>query len=72
MKESSVREGREGLETNENTDTEARCAERDARNPPGPSIRFFALLWKGLKGRMEDERARARAVVGGSDDTCVE
>lgn len=50
-------------------------AQRDARGtlsvPPSASS---PLLWIGLKGRMEDERARARAkaVVGGSDDTCVE
>lgn len=56
----------------------ARCTER-CEEPPRP-LRLFAPLWIGLKGRMEDERARvrarvrarARAVVGGSDDTCVE
>jgi len=32
---------------------EAKYTERDARNPPDASIRLFALLWKGLKGRGE-------------------
>lgn len=56
--EESVRKGWEGWEGNENTDRwgkvyRERCEEPSIR----PSIRLFALLWKGLKGRVEDERA---------------
>jgi hypothetical protein len=68
-RETIVREGREGRERAARIPVK-QGTRRDARNLPPPSSLSFSILRKGLKGRVEDERARA--VVGGSDDTCVE